>query len=64
VYEAIVECSPDFGNALDQGLYRTQRPARNYLEKPRQKRAWDSAMIFQGVFTKWKKFYTVKVHIL
>jgi hypothetical protein len=60
VYEAIVECSPDFDNALDPGLYRTQIPARNPLEKLRQKRGWDSAMIVQQVlqngtnFPQWK----------
>jgi hypothetical protein len=60
VYEAIVECSPYFDNALDPGLYRTQIPARIPPEKPRQKRGWGSAMIFQRVlqngrnFTQWK----------
>jgi hypothetical protein len=35
---AIVKWRPDFGNAIDWGLYLSQRTARNWVEKPR----WNS----------------------
>jgi NAD-dependent dihydropyrimidine dehydrogenase PreA subunit len=52
----IAECRPNFGNALDRGLYWRERPARNSVKNPRQNRRG----IIESSMCKHQLFYISK----
>jgi len=62
VYEAIVESSPDFGNALDHRALPDSKTCQKFTgETEAQKGVVGLCNDLPGGLTKWKKFYTVEV---